>query len=248
LILLVDIGNTRVKWATLTANTLSIQQAASYSDWDRAALESHVFALPIKPERIFVSNVGGDSIAQWTREIAQAKWSMAPEFIRSAASLDEVRNAYVVPEQLGVDRWLCIIAAFQMQRRAVCVASIGTAMTVDGIDARGQHLGGIIVPGPNLAIASLFRGTSDLETRSESGTVRPALFADNTLGAIHQGVAHMLASIVDKSIVEMREQLGEMPTLLLTGGACDRVAPLLKASYSVIPDLVLRGLAFLARR
>lgn len=245
--LLIDIGNTRIKWAELTAQGIGEQHASSYAGWDRASLAENLLSSSAKPERVLVSNVGGDAFAQLLGDSLRSKWAVSPEFVRSTAQAAGVRNAYPRPEQLGVDRWLGVIAAHQMLREAVCIVGVGTAMTIDGVDAKGNHTGGVIVPGPELAIASLFKGTSDLALRSQAGEVKAALFADNTLGAIHQGVAHMLASLVEKSIDAMTGTFGAQPILVFTGGASDRIAPLVQTAHRFVPDLVLRGLAVLAQ-
>lgn len=245
--LLVDIGNTRIKWATAMGHELGEQQASSYAAWDRSVLTAKLLSSSERPERILVANVGGDAFARLLTECALAKWSLLPEYVRSSAAAAGVRNAYPQPEQLGVDRWLGVIAAYQLLRAPACVVSVGTALTVDGVDDSGKHVGGVIVPGPDLAISTLLANTSDLAARSQSGKVNSALFADNTLGAIHQGIVHMLAALVEKSIEEMRETLGATPALLLTGGGAERIAPLVQTAHRIIPDLVLRGLAVLAR-
>lgn len=244
--LLIDIGNTRIKWAVLTDRGVGPMSAMSYADWDRASFDRSVGALP-RPEQVLVANVGGDQIRNLISEGVQKAWGLNAIFVESTESAGDVRNGYAIAGQLGVDRWLGVIGAFHLQRSAACVANVGTAMTVDGVDGRGLHLGGIIVPGPTLSIESLLHNTSDIAVRSQAGAVGPALFAGNTLGAVHQGVAHMLAAVVERAIVDMRTRLGESPSLLLTGGANDRIAPVLRIPFRVVPDLVLQGLAVIAR-
>ena len=200
-----------------------------------------------KPQRVLVANVGGEAIARLVSEGVQAKWSLVPEFIAPVMEAVGVRCGYTLPAKLGVDRWLGVIAAFHRLRGDACVVNVGTAMTIDGVDAHGQHLGGVIVPGPDLAVASLLHNTSDIATHAQSGEVRDALFADNTLGAIHQGTAHMLAALIEKSVITMRERVGKTPSLILSGGASHRVAPLVTTDFETVPDLVLQGLAVLAR-
>lgn len=247
MILLVDIGNTRIKWATLTESGLGVQQAMPHAQWGGEQFQSHLFAQLAKPDQILVSNVGGAVIAKSLTEATLAKWSIEPHFIRSLAIGGGIRNAYPNAEQLGVDRWLSMIGAHSLIAGPLCIVGIGTAMTVDGIDGVGNHLGGIIVPGPDLAVSSLLKNTSDLAERSQSGTIVPTLFADNTLGAIQQGVAHMLAAVIEKSVQELEAKLGSAPALVVSGGGADRIAPALSVAYRRIPDLVLRGLAVLAR-
>jgi type III pantothenate kinase len=135
-----------------------------------------------------------------------------------------------------------------LEHRAACVVSVGTAMTVDGVDAVGQHLGGIIVPGPDLMVATLFRNTSDIALRAAHGSQGTDLFADNTQAAVHQGAAHALAAVIERTCHDMHARLGEMPALLITGGASGRVTGALRVAFRLVPDLVLRGLAELARK
>jgi type III pantothenate kinase len=120
-------------------------------------------------------------------------------------------------------------------------------MTVDGVDATGQHLGGIIVPGPDLMIASLYRNTSDIASRALSGNEGISVFADNTQAAVHQGVIHSLAATVERTCYEMQGRFDKMPALLITGGACSRITGALRVPFRLVPDLVLRGLAEIAR-
>src|SRR3546814_5490867 len=80
-------------------------------------------------------------------EAVRSQLVQIPNFARSSAGWHGLRNAYREPERLGVDRWLAMIAAWHTHRGAACIANAGTALTVDVIDAQGQHLGGIIAAG-----------------------------------------------------------------------------------------------------
>jgi type III pantothenate kinase len=246
-ILLVDIGNTRIKWCLLTAQGLNSMHAASHAGWDRDALRRDMLSAMARPERVLIANVGGDSIGRLLAETLTATWNIIPEFVHSTAQAAGVRNGYAIPVQMGVDRWLAVIGAFHLMRGSVCVVSVGTAMTVDGVDSQGLHLGGVIVPGPDLAIQSLLTNTSDLAVRAQSGEIGSSMFADNTLGAINQGVGHMLAALIERKFHEMHARLGASPTLLMTGGASNRIAPLLRIPFQQVPNLVLQGLALFAR-
>jgi type III pantothenate kinase len=245
-VLLIDIGNSRIKWATLQQD-LGPMHAATFVGWDRAAADAEILSSFAKPERVLISNVAGDVIARILTDACLARWNLHPEIVRVSDGACGVHIGYKDPGQLGVDRWLGVIAAFRRQGGAACVASIGTAMTVDGIDAAGTHLGGVIVPGPDLAKRSLFKNTSDLASRSQSGYTLGSLFADNTLAAIDQGIAHMLAAVIERFCSDMEARLGKRPALMLAGGASDRVASALRVPFQSVPDLVLRGLAAIAR-
>jgi type III pantothenate kinase len=157
-----------------------------------------------------------------------------------------VRSGYANPAQIGVDRWVALIGARSVTTHACCVVSVGTAMTIDALDGQGQHLGGVIVPGPDLMVASLFANTHGIAQRAQQGSTRAGLFADNTLGAVRQGSLHALAALIERSVVTMQEQLQHAPELLMTGGGVEALHPALGCPYREIPDLVLRGLAVLA--
>jgi type III pantothenate kinase len=125
--------------------------------------------------------------------------------------------------------------------------NIGTAATIDGVDGSGRHLGGVIIPGPDLMVDSLLKNTNGIAPRAETGSIGVSVFADNTLGAIHQGARHAVAATAERAAEAMRTQLGEQPQLVLTGGASADVGRLIRVPHVVTPDLVLRGLAVLAR-
>lgn len=243
MILLLDIGNTRIKWATLGDRGMGSQNAEPHAQWDAPQFSSTVLAGLPKPERVLVSNVGGQRIGDLVRDCVRARWNVDAEFVVSSDAACGVRNSYGVPANLGVDRWLGMIAAHARAQQLTCVVGVGTAMTIDGVDASGQHLGGLIVPGPDLMIGSLLRNTSDIAQRAKQGSRSDELFADNTLGAIHQGTGHALAALVQRSMNFLRHQSGSEPTLLLTGGAATVIERLIGERFEVIPDLVLRGLA-----
>lgn len=245
MILLIDIGNTRIKWAALRDGELGPAQAAVHAQWSDTDC-AQAFAALARPERVLVGNVGGERIARIVREGARSQWGLEPEFIQSSQTAAGVRNAYAEPWKLGVDRWLGMIGAFASQRGAVCVVSIGTAATFDAVDASGHHLGGLIVPGPNLMVSSLLSNTSEIARRTENGSIQSDVFADNTLGAIHQGALHALAALAERTVAAAQARLGEPPQLVLTGGAGAQVARLIGVAHVWMPDLVLRGLAALA--
>jgi type III pantothenate kinase len=247
MILLIDIGNTRVKWASLNGRDVGAQVALAHENLGQDALVNALQAVS-RPERILVSNVGGAKIGELVRVAAAQMWSVQPEFVESTASAGGVRNAYPEPAKLGVDRWLAVIAAHGLERRAACIVSVGTAMTIDAVDRAGQHLGGVIVPGPDLMVSSLLRNTSEIARRAEQGSIGEGVFADNTLGAIRQGSFHALAALVERAVASLQSRTGESPALLLTGGASRQFEGLIDLPRKFIPDLVLRGLAMLANK
>jgi type III pantothenate kinase len=247
MILLIDVGNTRVKWAVLGDKGLGPLHAESHAGWDTVAFRTCVLAGVDKVDRVLVANVGGERLTALIRQAVFESWGLVPEFLQASVRAGGIRNAYIDPQKLGIDRWTAMIGAYELVRRPVCVVGVGTAMTVDGVDASGQHLGGLIAPGPDLMISSLMLNTSDIAIRSQDGRLGDGLFADNTLGAVHQGAVHALAALVDKSLATLTRQCGVEPALIMTGGAANRIEPHATGPVQLVPDLVLRGLAVLSR-
>jgi type III pantothenate kinase len=245
--LLIDIGNTRIKWATLQRQRLSQQQAALYANWTATQIRQQIFKPIPRPTSVLIANVAGPDIAALLSDTISSVYGIQPEFVQANNESNGVRNGYTTPTKLGTDRWLALIAAYHLERRAACVVSVGTAMTVDAIDAKGQHLGGFIAPGPDLMITSLLTNTSDIANRAVEGDTGGDIFAKNTLAAVHQGAIHSLAAAIERACAELRARLDVMPALILTGGASERVAAQLHMPYRHISDLVLRGLAEIAR-
>ncbi len=246
MILLIDTGNTRIKWAVLGDHGLGTQHADTYAGWGAVQLRARVLVPAGQIDRVLVSNVGGEKIATLVRETISETWGLQPEFLQASAEACGVRNGYTNPQQLGTDRWAAMIGAYALELRPVCVVNVGTAMTIDGVDVNGQHLGGVIVPGPDLMISSLMRNTSDIAIRSQDGRLGEGLFADNTLGAVYQGAVNALSALVEQAMTTMTQQCAETPTLLMTGGAADRLDRLVSRPIRHVPNLVLRGLAVLA--
>jgi type III pantothenate kinase len=135
--------------------------------------------------------------------------------------------------------------------RDALVVSIGTALTVDVVSGEGRHLGGAIVPGPRTMVGSLLSGTHGIRRRARgahaSGGSSRRLFAADTASALQAGAAFAAAAFIDRAANEAAALFGRRPLLLLTGGAARESATYIKSAVRAVPDLVLRGLAVLAR-
>lgn len=246
MLLLIDIGNTRIKWARLGPQGLGEQSAAVHATWTRDDFIQQVLSSGPRADRVLIGNVGGNRMGELAAAALVDSWDVKPQLVHSPAAQAGIRNAYPEPAKLGVDRWLAMLGGRALESRPLCVVSVGTAMTIDGLDASGQHLGGVIVPGPDLMVSSLLKNTSEIAQRAAGGRTRDELFADNTLGAIQQGAVQALAALVDRAQETLQRQLGAAPVLLLTGGASFRIQGAIRSPGREIPDLVLRGLAVVA--
>jgi type III pantothenate kinase len=247
--LLVDVGNTRIKWARLHRGRLGRQHAAPYSRWRASDFSREIFAHCAGVTRIVVASVAGDAAARALRRAALRTLRIEPQFAATSARAAQVRNAYGEPWRLGVDRWVAVIGAHHLQpRRAACVVDIGTAMTIDLVDSNGRHHGGMILPGPQLMVASLLHNTSGIRWRAAARThLKTSPFARDTRQGLELGARLATAAAIDRAWRAATQELGEAPRLIVTGGAAAAISAQLDSPHRIIPDLVLRGLAVLAR-
>ena len=246
--LLVDIGNTRVKWARFVDGKLARQRAVAHAGWGREDFARHVFGHARGLERIVVVSVAGSRIDKAFAAAARKRAGIAPEFFASKRRVADVTTLYQEPWRLGADRLVGAIGGHRLaKRRAVCIIGVGTALTLDLVDARGRHLGGAIVPAPSLMKDSLLTQTSGIRRRAQGGAAAGSFFARSTRAAIEQGSRYAAAAVIDRAVAEARRLLGRAPLVLLTGGGAPALRPLIRSAHTLVPDLVLQGLAVLAR-
>ena len=249
--LLVDIGNTRIKWARLVDGRMGKQRAAANSGWKSQEYARRVIGKWAHPGgRIIVASVAGEQVNRYLIAAARRQGAPVPEFVASRRSAAGIQTQYLDPWRLGVDRFVGAIGAYHLASgQPVCVVNVGTAMTLDLVDGSGRHRGGAIVPGPALMVKSLLTQTSGIRRRARGGpSGMTGLFARTTRTAIGQGALYAAAAIVDRAIEEARILLGSVPLVLLTGGGATAIKPLLRNTAVRLPDLVLHGLAVWARQ
>jgi len=243
--ILVDIGNTRIKWAEVEDGRLSNVGNAVHRDARDRALESFAAALPTRVTRAIVANVAGESIGRELTEVLRTHSGVTPEFVAVRAEQFGVRCAYSDPSRLGVDRWIAVLAAHHLAPGAACVIDAGTAVTFDAVDAHGQHLGGLILPGTRLLASSLDRST-DAIGATEAPGARPTgldLLGKNTDAAVGNGAMLALTGALERAIAAVEGSLAERPKVYLTGGDADALLGWLESDVDLRRDLVLEGLA-----
>jgi type III pantothenate kinase len=244
--LLIDIGNSRIKWALLEDEKLGKSQAADYSGWRARDFARRVIGSKLDIDRILVSNVAGDDVGDSLAAGARLAGAPKPERVATQKRACGVTIAYGDPWRLGVDRLLAMIAGHRrFPDRPVCAVAVGTAMTIDLVGADGKHWGGAIIPAPTLMVASLFDSTNGIRKRAEGGGSGrgPALFGRSTRAAVEQGARYAAAAAVDRAVSEARAVVGTTPELVMTGGGARGLRPLIHTASLLVPDLVLEGLA-----
>jgi type III pantothenate kinase len=234
-VLLLDVGNSRCKWARIENGVWTHEGVAGNTEW--LALQ-HNFDLLSAPSRIIISNVGGAAMAQRLQNIC-SRWPVPVEFVVARNEQCGVVNAYGNPAQLGSDRWAALIAAWQHFRQACLVVSCGTATTVDALSDAGEFVGGLIVPGITLMQQSLLQNAAQLQ--KVDGSVRD--FPRNTADAIHSGIVCATVGAVEHQHVLLKSfSSAETITCVLSGGAAGQIEKYLGMPVKRVDNLVLEGL------
>ncbi len=228
LVLDLDVGNSYTKWR-------ADKQRGSVGTGELPKLNGSIF-------RVRVSAVA-HSEQQLSRQI-QDTYGVEPEFAKTSKMLSGVRNGYDDTSQLGVDRWLALVAAWLRVQSDLIMFDLGTAMTADYVRADGNHLGGYIVPGLNAMKNALGQRTRDVQVREkDSSFLLSETPATNTVDAVNFGLERVQLGWIQSCIEIGTQTFSNTPTLILTGGdlAVSELCQLFRFQYC--PDLVLEGLA-----
>ena len=234
MLLLVDAGNTRIKWALA-------EEGAPLGEWIDAGAVAHAELnyLPAcwqgRPiTHTVVANVAG---AKLRDQLQLMLPTTTIDWFASLPQLDGMRNGYRNPGQLGCDRFAAALGARALEPgKALVVATCGTATTIDAISADGRFLGGMILPGLGLMAAALAKNTAQLP-QIAPGRPLTAGFADNTDDAILAGCLSAQAGAIERACA-----LHRAAACIVSGGAAPYIAPVLTVAHRMVDNIVLIGL------
>jgi type III pantothenate kinase len=228
----IDAGNTRIKWGVhdgagwVAQGALPTGAAASLAEasagWPAAV-------------RVVACNVAGDAVEAAIGAALGERFA-PPLWLRASAGACDVRNGYDQPERLGADRWAALIGARARVSGACLVVCAGTATTVDWLDASGDFLGGLIIPGVDLMRAALAHNTAQLPLAAGEFRCQPR----NTMDAIASGCLHAQIGAIERMFAKLSAAPGAV--CLLTGGAAQCIAPHLSIPCQLAENLILDGL------
>jgi len=234
MILLVDAGNTRVKWALAFADAPAgawlEHGAVLHADLDGLAERWAASGAA----RALVSNVAGPDLRARIEAVLPA--GIDVEWFASTGQRAGISNGYREPGKLGCDRFAAAIGARALRPgQDLIVATCGTATTVDAVSADGRFVGGMILPGLALMASSLASNTAQLPQIAPGAMAR--LFGDNTNDAILAGVLSAQAGAIERAVAGHRAA-----ACIVSGGAAPYIAPALKITHQVVDNIVLVGL------
>lgn len=248
--LVIDIGNTRLKWGLYAQGVpgaaLLAHGAVVLEDIDH--LWTQEWQALAAPEAMLGCVVAGDAIKRRVEE-QLANWGVKPRWVVSSARASGVVNGYEHPARLGADRWAAIIGARQRALQVsadgpppVLAVMVGTAVTVDAVDVQGRFLGGLIMPGFGLMYRALESGTAGLKV--PTGEVQD--FPTNTSDALMSGGTDAIAGAIERSLRRLQQHTGREPLLVMSGGAVSRLSHVTELPVRVVENLIFEGLLTLA--
>ena len=243
--LLLDIGNSRLKWGVLDGHEIRRTGHISQQKIRERGLTVLTSRLPRRVDTVLASNVAGTSFATRITGVVGLHCDADVHFARTAREACGVTNSYRQPRRLGVDRWVAMIGAWHEVQSACLVIDAGTAVTIDALDDAGRHLGGQIVAGIALMAETLAARTSDIpniKRRAASQARGLEMFANTTAGAVGHGAVNAVVGAIERAADVMHEE-GLDATIILTGGDASRILKLLDEEPLHRPHLVLQGLA-----
>lgn len=242
MILELDCGNTLIKWRLLS-DGLAKAGVGGVVESDQA-LVSVIREQRVSLRACRLVSVRSDEETAQLVSLLEAAFAIECRAAEPAVMLAGVRNGYEQYQRLGLDRWLAIVGAYQLSRKASLVIDLGTAVTVDFVTADGAHLGGFICPGLPLMRTQL--QTHTRRTRYDSDEASRALEGllpgRATAEAVERGCLLMLRGFVSSQVQMAAEVLGAEFDVFLTGGDALLVVDVIPGAR-VVPDLVFIGLA-----
>jgi len=247
--LAVDIGNTRLKWALYPQAQMGVEPIASGAEFleNIDKLADAAWSRLAAPDRMLGCCVAGDAVKRRVEEQMEELWVVPAHWVVASAAEAGVINGYDHPTRLGADRWVAMIGARHRMlaegpARPMVVVMVGTAVTVEAVDAHGRFLGGFILPGHGIMLRALESGTAGLHV--PTGDVRE--FPTNTSDALTSGGTYAIAGAIERMVQHVRRRCGAEPACYMTGGAGWKMSPHMLEHFELVEGLIFDGLLVIA--
>ena len=243
--LAVDIGNTRLKWALFPQASVGAQPIASGAEFleNIDKLADGEWSQLAQPARMLGCSVSADAVKRRVEEQMEELWVVPAHWVVASAAEAGVINGYDHPTRLGADRWVAMIGARHRMlaagpARPMVVVMVGTAVTVEAVDAEGRFLGGFILPGHGIMLRALESGTAGLHV--PTGDVRE--FPTNTSDALTSGGTFAISGAIERMVQHVRHRCGAEPACYMTGGAGWKMGPHMSVPFELVESLIFDGL------
>lgn len=243
--LLLDLGNSRLKWA--------LHDAAGFRDEGSLTLDD-----PLRPQlcelfskswaevtESYLAAVAKDERSEDLAQVVSDITSAPVRRVSTSSSACGVTCAYAEPARLGIDRWLAVIAAYRRSPAGALVVDCGSAITVDVVDGRGVHQGGQIAPGITMMRRALYRDTGRIPDEG-SDDFEAELLGRDTRTAVSSGTLYAAAGFIQHVSDLLNPQLDEGARRIITGGDAEVLQARLTTEFEFQPRLVMEGLLAVA--
>ncbi|MCW5589087.1 MAG: type III pantothenate kinase [Legionellales bacterium] len=245
--LLIDIGNTRIKWAQYKEGQLHYGEPQHHQDYSLDHLFNTLWKNIPTPQSIVAANVAGTLVMDRLTAWAQQTWGLPVHFIKSKKKFGNIINAYENAEQLGIDRLLNLVAArFFHPEHCVAIISAGTALTVDVLNKNNQHEGGLIAPGFGILQHTMNQLLPYTEHYQLDCSDLFAKLGRSTPECIQAGVQYMCIGFVNQAISQIQQTYGKETGIYLTGGNAKGLLPYVDPTVCLQPFMTLQGLAVMS--
>lgn len=253
MLLTIDAGNTRTKWAVFNATGEITHQGVC----SNTAIQSLCLSASVLPyQRVIISNVAGNQHSKALQE--KFTQNQPIQWLVPTQAANNLINRYTNPSSLGSDRWAALVAAWHLQHAPCVIVSAGTAVTIDAIVPQakpsqfGEFLGGMIMPGVSLMQQSLHQGTAQLHNLALTKNDIPNLFATNTDQAIYAGALNGITGAIERMANAINAH-HQTPNIIMNGGDAHLIySNYLKTSINkvanhiiIVDNLILQGLFLL---
>lgn len=240
--LLIDAGNSVVKSRHINGNqiidsrfVLATHQAQGMDDF-----EAYLKQLTI--DQIYIASVASAAVtSQITRVIEKCLPNAALKRLLTLPSLGRIHNAYLDHTQLGVDRWLTILAADKFKDQDVIIVDAGSAITIDLVSRKSNHLGGAIIAGVHTD-AERFKQIFPAVDFNHPDILQNSDPGRSTAQCIHLTRGDNVIDYTSELVRRWHDLLQSPVQVILTGYDAEKIGEGLSLPYQITPDLVFQGM------
>jgi type III pantothenate kinase len=252
MLLVVDVGNTQTHFGTiLDGKLLEHWRFATVRVSTADELGARLRAL-LELRGVGLADLDASIVSSTVPALAPEWATMAERYLghRMLVVGPGVRTGmplrYDNPREIGADRLVNAVAAYEKVKGACIVVDFGTAITYDPVSADGEYLGGIITPGIEISLEALTNRAAQLP-KIDLGPPR-SLIGKSTVDAIRSGIIYGFAGQVDAIVTRLRAELGPETEAIATGGLAGHIVPYTDTIDEVDELLTLEGLRLLHER